>query len=112
VRPPNGQRQTQTHLCYCPAAVLALTQAADELTKARTELHRHDPNWNAIAALERSTDELKRAREILQAVSRRPELDGQARELIGRFTEAMPMVDRIEDIVATLDRSEVVWLRR
>jgi hypothetical protein len=112
MRPPNGQRQTQTHLCYCPAAVLALTHASDELTKARAELQRHDPNWNAIAALERSTDELKRARETLQSVTRRSELDGQARELIGRLQKAMPMVDRIESIVAMLDKSEVVWLRR
>jgi septal ring factor EnvC (AmiA/AmiB activator) len=94
-------------VCYCPAAVAALSRATDELEQARSELQRHDPNWNAINAIRHASEQLRQTREFLERS--RPDLEHRVEELLSQLE---PAAKRIYDLVDLLDKSEVVWLKR
>ena len=98
----------QPYVCYCPGAVRELMAARDELVKARTQLQQHDPNWNAIEELRAARLELAQARELLQRITRAPEREGRAAELLERVEAAMPAVERIENVYRLLDQASLI----
>lgn len=100
----------QPAICYCPGALRELRWATEELLKARQLLQAADPASRAIQETREARVELERAREELRV--RQPnDLNVHAQVLLERLEAAMPAADYIRELVDKLEKAEVISWR-